>query len=225
MSGCPHCNHASEAAPAVPVMEMLRSSTTELHAAAEGHAFQSSLIKGTLPRELFARYLGQLFLVHTALERALERAAPGSPAIASVFKPHHRHSIRLAEDLRAYGLDAESQTPTPATAALIAEIERAAAAEPTALLGHFYVLEGSMNGNSFIARVVSKAYQIAPGAPGLKYLDPYGAQQRPTWQAFKDAMNACAFNERQQRTIVAAAQTMFRGISGISADMLEPAHA
>ncbi len=216
MSGCPFHNHGSQAMPTV--MEVLKTSTQALHDAAEGHRFQQSLVKGEVSREQYAAYLGQLLLVHRELESLLRAHAGEVPAIAKVVKPAQYQEPYLLEDLRFYGVDAATITALPATAALVQEIRDSAARDPLSLLGFHYVMEGSNNGNKFIAKALGRSLGLN-GIEGMKYLDPYGDQQRPLWAAFKDDMNACGFTPGQMRTLAEAAMKMFRGIGAISAEM------
>jgi heme oxygenase len=78
-----------------------------------------------------------------------------------------------------------------------------------------YVLEGSNNGNRFIARAIRKAL---PGAP-TRYLDPYGENQRPLWARFKADMEAVGFTPAEQDQIVLAAQEMFAAVGALSCEL------
>lgn len=199
-------------------MLLLRDSTTHLHSQAEGHAFQRSLVSGTVTRENYARYLQQMLLVHQALESALRAAAAKLPAVSRVVTPEQYQEPYLLEDLRYYGAPSANLQPLPSTSALINRIHSVAANTPVALLGFHYVLEGSNNGNRFIARAIRGAFKIS-GAEGVRYLDPYGDRQREVWAAFKVAMDAESFSEADSQAMVEAAKAMFEGITAISQDL------
>lgn len=216
MSGCPFHNQGSQAMPSV--MEVLKTSTQALHDAAEGHRFQQSLVKGEVSREQYAAYLGQLLLVHRELESLLRDHAEKVPAIPAVVKAYQYQEPYLIEDLRFYGVHPASITALTSTEALVNEIRDRAAKDPLALLGFHYVLEGSNNGNKFIAKALAKSFGLT-GPDGLRYLDPYADQQRPYWMAFKADMDAQGFNPGQMRVMAEAAQAMFNGIGAISAEM------
>ena len=143
------------ASAAPTVMERLRAETADLHSSAEGKDFQRRMVKGELTRDDYARWLGQMLLVHRALEAPL-RALMGSPAFAALREEQLQEPY-LLEDLDALGQDPAAVTPLPATAALVASIERAATETPLALLGYHYVLEGSNNGNRYIVRQLAPA--------------------------------------------------------------------
>jgi heme oxygenase len=173
------------------------------------------MVRGGVSREDYAAYLSQLLAVHSALERHLAARRGVDPRVAGVFSPRQLHSERLRADLGVLGGDAAASGLVPATLELVKAIEHAADSTP-ALLGYFYVLEGSMNGNKFIARALSRGLGLTT-ASGLSYLDPYGDEQRALWQSFKDAMNGATFSQSEVDRMLAAACEMFRGIGRISA--------
>jgi heme oxygenase len=176
------------------------------------------MARGALPAPSFVEYLGQLLLVHRALESALDAAAADEPAIAAVFRGEHHHAPRLEDDLIAHGGDEDELIAATATAVVIQTIERVQTERPRALLGLLYVLEGSMNGNRFIARKLAAAYGLENGR-GLRYFDPYGDEQRAVWMRFKADMDALELSVDDRDAIVDAACTMFDGISGISEEL------
>jgi len=198
------------------VMLLLKESTAAQHDAAENHPFQRALVEGRLAREAYAANLGQLLLVHRALERKLREGADELAAIGAVVTEEQYQEPYLLEDLAFFGIDPESVEPTSATAALIERIEGASAAE---ILGMHYVLEGSNNGGRYIAKKVRKAYGFEEQAPGTRYLDPYGDEQRGKWMAFKAAMDEQAFSADERAKMVAAAQGMFDGLAAIGGDL------
>lgn len=200
------------------LMERLKSETAAMHADAESHVFQKNLAKGELPRDSYVAWLGQMLLVHRALEGRLRQLRASKPNAAKAVKDAQFQEPYLLEDLAYFGADANEIEPLGATARLISTIETAYRAEPLTALGFHYVLEGSNNGNKFIARAMQKALALSPGA-GLKYLDPYGDEQRALWAAFKDDMNSVEFTPAEQDAIVGAAKAMFAGIGDLSTDL------
>lgn len=213
-----HHTEASPTAAPASIMSRLREETAELHTMAEQQPLQQSLARGTLAREDYAAYLGQLLLVHRALDLTVERLAATVPSIGRVFRSEHVQVPYLLEDLAFFGLDPAAINPTPAAAALIARIEETALREPVSLLGFHYVMEGSNNGGRFLAKAIRRSYELPEGA-GTRYFDPYGERQREVWQQFKLDMDACDFSSEEADSIVGAARIMFEGIAGISAEV------
>lgn len=200
------------------VMGRLRQETRELHAAAENHGFQRALAKGTLPRETYGQWLGQMLLVHRSLEEHFRCLSQSIPAFGKVIRDHQYKEHHLLADLRALGMNAECVEPTPACGELIRQIDRRAAKNPIALLGFHYVLEGSTNGSKFIARAAQQAYKLTPEC-GLRYLDPYGESQREKWQAFKRDMESVEFTASEADLLVEAAREMFAHIASLGTDL------
>ena len=71
-----------------------------------------------------------------------------------------------------------------------------------------------------LARSIRAAYNLDTGR-GDRYLDPYGSEQRPYWQQFKDDMNAASIAPADQDSIVDGAKAMFTAIMHISDDLEE----
>lgn len=209
---------AMMAPPIGSIMLRLRESTAELHESVEKHPFQVSIMAGSLPRQAFACFLGQMWLVHHSLEAELRQHGKSVPAIDAVVRNYQFKVDHLAADLEFYGVTPDSILPTPATQELVATIMRISGETPAALLGMHYVLEGSTNGGKFVAKRVSAAFGLA-GPDGLRYLDPYGDAQRGYWQQFKSDMDAQEFTTKQQDMLVVAAKTMFAGIGAICEDL------
>lgn len=205
-------------ATASTLMERLKLETAAMHADAESHIFQKNLAKGLLPRDAYIAWLGQMLLIHRALEARLRDLCAKNPAAAKAVKEIQHQEPYLREDLAYFGADADAIEPLAATKRLVATIEKSTAADPLTALGFHYVLEGSNNGNKFIARAMQKALALTPGA-GLRYLDPYADDQRAVWQAFKDDMNSIEFTSAQQDAIVGAAKAMFAAIGELSTDL------
>lgn len=196
------------------VMERLKAGTSDMHSLAEGRQFQRRMIKGAISRQEYLGWLGQMLLIHRALEKHLFGRLLADPLFAAVHEEQFQEPNLIA-DLAALDCDAQAMTPLPATAALIADIDRVAADEPLALLGYHYVLEGSKNGNRFIARQLVPALGLAPRR-AVRYLDPFAEAQPAKWAEFKAAMGTIPFDPAQIDLLVAAARRMFEGIGELS---------
>lgn len=201
------------------IMENLKEATAEQHRDAERRQLQREMIRGQLAPETYAAWLGQMFLVHAALwDNIAARRADHAP-LAAIVLDEGLHVGHLRADLAAFDIDAGDVAPLPSTQRAIQAIALTAESEPLSLLGYNYVLEGSMNGNQYIAR----ALQQAPGISAVSYLDPYGEAQRPSWQAYRERMNEAGFDEPQGQRIVAAAGNMFSFIAEMSDDLMREA--
>ncbi|NOS99747.1 MAG: biliverdin-producing heme oxygenase [Phycisphaerales bacterium] len=193
-------------------MELLKSSTWELHQAVEGHEFQQSLVKGVLARDRYVRFLGQMLLIHTALEKHLRNTSARWPFCQVIHNRLYREQLLLS-DLDSFGVDGRRIHAADATRSLIAEIDRLGDGNSVALLGVLYVLEGSTNGGKWIAKAARKAYNLDEA--GATYFDPYGDQQRIEWRSFKQRVDAIDLTDALKEGVVAAAREMFAALSRI----------
>jgi heme oxygenase len=196
------------------IMDLLKASTAEHHARAEHSPLQQRLVRGSVTRDEYADWLAQMLLVHRALESEIERARPLVPALRHIG-PLHAHAHRLEADLAALRPGAPAPRPLAPTQELSTAIAAAARREPAALVGFHYVLEGSMNGNRYIAVAVRKGLGLAPGHAD-RYLDPHADQQRAVWSTFRAAMGGEPFTPDQTAEIIAAAARMFDGVADVS---------
>jgi heme oxygenase len=196
-------------------MAELKTSTADAHTAVETSAFQRDLAAGRLPRELYVAYLGQLLHVHRALESRLQALLELEPEFASIVRPEQFRVELLQSDLADLGA-AGTGLPLASTAATVTKIE---STTPVGILGHHYVLEGSTNGARYFMRSVQRAYGLQDRA-GLRYLDPYGAEQPQRWAEFKRGMNERRFTAADREAMVGAARDMFEGIHRIGDELL-----
>lgn len=196
------------------IMTRLRQETSDLHSHAESRTLQRQIAKGEVERSTFAAYLGQLYLVHSALERALEGARGSHPAIAALATADRMRVPDLERDLDFYGVEPDDVSAADATRRFLSLIDAAGSSDPSALLGAFYVLEGSTNGGRFLARTLRERWGIDDA--GVAYLDPYGERQQDTWAAFKREMDAAEFEPEREDAIVDMARRTFEAIAEVS---------
>ena len=198
------------------IMEILKEATAEQHRDAERRQLQKEMVRGQLAPEIYSAWLGQMFLVHQALWESIEARRADHPPLAAIVLDEGLHVGHLRADLASFGIDADDVVSLPSSHAAVQAIALTSEADPLSLLGYNYVLEGSMNGNRFIAR----ALQQTPGITALSYLDPYGEGQRASWQAYRERMNEAGFDESQGERMVAAARDMFSFIAEMSDDLM-----
>lgn len=177
------------------------------------------MVRGTLPREAYADWLGQMLHLHRGLEDHLDRLVESHPQAASVFDDDRRKVPFLLDDLAFYQSDGTSE-PLPATRRFVALLDTLAATTPLALLGVLYVLEGSTNGARFIARRIREAYELPPEG-GAAFVDPYGEAQPSQWKAFKEAMEQLDLSEADTQVVTVAAQETFNAVEALGSDLFE----
>lgn len=201
--------------------QRLKAETQDLHDAAENHVFQRSLATGKLEPTALAAYLAQLRHIHARLDDLLQEHAAAHPSLAAAAERSTPHAPRIDRDLPVLGQTGILPRPLAPTAALLERLDTVARDRPIGLLGHHYVLEGSSNGNHFIAKVLAKRYGLTPGAPGLLYMDQHGDRQRPAWAAYKQAVDARPVTTDAAATVIAEARAMFEAVGAISVQLAD----
>lgn len=201
----------------INIMDLLRESTSGLHSDAEGQEFQRQLGTGTVHKEPYKKYLGQLYYMHDKLASLL-KANEKETHIAKVLQPHHMDNSCLQKDLAYFAETESSQTKLKATEKINAELEASAKDKPYSLLGYLYVLEGSTNGAKFMAKTLQKSLAL-PEDKGASYFDRYGDEQRPRWAKFKEDMNAVGFTEEEKAELVKSAKRMFQAFFEIGGEL------
>ena len=196
------------------IMERLKEATAVQHRNAEHRRLQRELVAGVVSPARYGAWLGQMLLLHEALWEEIARRRETEPALR-VVQDEGRHVANLRADLAALGLRPGAE-PLPATRGAVADIAAAGARDPLALLGYNYVLEGSMNGNRFIARALAPRLP----RPATTYLDPYGEEQRPVWQAYRQRMNALTLTPERAAGVVDAARGLFSRIADLSDELV-----
>lgn len=215
---------SSDASPRQPATEtpetlgsMLKSRTHDQHDAAEKHPFHAVLF-GTegqaRARDAYIRSLGQHLHVQETFEPLLRRAANESYTFRSLVRPYHFHLAALREDLSALDAAPEQIRVLPATARFVSHIEACASHDGCALLGVWYVFEGSTNGGTIIAKRVRELL-VLPTDAGTKFINPHGPLVRARWGEWKSTLDALEFDMPHRLAIVNAAQETFNAISNV----------
>jgi heme oxygenase len=200
------------------VMDALRLSTADMHTQTEGQDFQRQLGSGTVQKEQYVQYLGQLYLMHKHLGELLEKATADS-RVAAVLAPYHTDLSAVSADLQHFGVAPGSVSALAATKSLLNHMDEAGKRSPLALLGLLYVLEGSTNGAKFMAKTLRQGLDL-PEDKGASYFDRYGDKQRERWTAFKETMNKQNFDQTEIEVIVAEAKYLFQSFFEIGTELI-----
>ncbi len=179
------------------ITHRLKNDNWALHQIAERQETPGSLIKGTMPFDGYKAALVQQTMINQVLDEAINTFRESNPVFNSLIKDEQLLTQYLLEDLTHFDLDLESATPTTGTARYIEHI-KAHADQPWHLLGLHYVRLGACNGNSFVARVVRKTYELTDPNLGTRYLDPFGKEQRKGWASFKEELDSIEMDQAVQ---------------------------
>ena len=200
--------------PKSSIMQRLKAETSDLHSHAESRTLQREIAAGEVSRTAFGAYLGQLYHVHESLESALEKSRNVHPAIGALATADRMRIPDLDRDLNFFGVDRDALVAGEAAQRFSTQIGEFQDSDPVALLGGFYVVEGSTNGGRFLARALRKSWNL--DGDGLAYFDPYGDEQPQKWAAFKQQMDEASFDAAQEDAIVEMAKATFLAFAEVS---------
>jgi heme oxygenase len=206
----------------IPLTRARKEKTRDLHEVVEHHPFQQELLKGSLPRERYVAFLGEMHAIHTTLDAALATHGETSKVLRRVLANYSSQKPFLEDDLAFFGQEAASLIERtklagmkPAAEGFSQRLMRTLSENPIGLLGFLYVLEGSRNGGRVIARCVRNAYPLSDGR-GTAFLDPYGENQRERWQRFKGSLDNLVLSETDRAGVVEGARVAFLGMNELS---------
>lgn len=195
----------------MPLSAQLRALTQPQHDEAEHHPLHAVLFGSegeAKAREAYVRLLGQHLHIQEAFEPLLRRAAQADP-FRPLMREYHYHLDALREDLAALGVMPNAMRPCEATTRFVSFIRACAEHEARALLGVFYVFEGSTNGGTIIGKKMKELLGLEEGV-GTRFINPHGPLVRQRWAEWKSTIDTLAFDDVQRHAIIAAAQEAFR---------------
>ena len=202
--------------------QLLKESTSEAHRIAESKPFQRETLRGDIDLYLLKTYFVQLHTLHLTLENHFDEYPEVGKLID--WSNSFHHSKNLTNDIQSLCSQEDENQILDRTNQLVDVINQSVNTDPLTLVGFFYVLEGSMNGNRYIVRAV-RGKNSGCGC-SFDYFDPYGENQPEEWSKFKGNLEAIELDTNQESCVVNAALEMFNGIGLISdAVMTQPINA
>ena len=179
-------------------------------------------MRGDIDLYLLKTYFVQLHKLHLTLENHFD-AYPEVGKLIDWSNSFH-HSKNLTNDIQSLCSQEDENQILDCTNQLVDVINQSVNTDPLTLVGFFYVLEGSMNGNRYIVRAV-RGKNSGCGC-SFDYFVPNGENQPEEWSKFKGNLEAIELDTNQESCVVNAALEMFNGIGLISdAVMTQPINA
>ena len=208
--------------PTPKLTSRLKNDNWALHQIAERQPTPGSLIKGTMPIDDYKAVLIQQTLLNTELDQALASARTSNPTLEALISEDEYLTPYLLEDLAHFDLSADDAQPTPGVQRFIDHIS-AHKDQPWHLLGLHYVRLGACNGNTFVARVVRKAFGLN-ATDGTRYLDPFGKAQRKGWTTFKAGIDALDIDQAAQDAIFTGTRAAYVQTINLDFDVYKDAN-
>lgn len=201
--------------PAQGLMARLKAETRMAHDAAEAMAYMKELMAGELPLETYGKAVNQLGIVRAGLEEALDTC--GGAAAATVYQPYHAQSPLYQHDSKHWG--AAGEAALPATRKFLQKIAGWCTAEPAALLGALYVLEGSNMGSTIIRKRLLEVHELPAESAGFSALNPHDRELMNRWRRFAADMDSLPLSPEQKAAVIQAARDTFDAIAAIHGEV------
>lgn len=202
----------------LPISQRLKVETRALHDVAESHPFQRALAAGRISTDAYTDLLVQWYHIHHTIEPRWIADRRTEAKVRELASPERMKTARLVNDLVHFGHYPEKSNPLPATVRLTERLHDCIVTGDHELVGCWYVLEGSTNGNKFVARALARALGLTSDQ-GLSYLDAYGPKQSERWAEFKAAMDRLPLTGAATACVIAGAKRMFSGVIDIANDL------
>jgi heme oxygenase len=196
------------------LMEELKSVTSAEHARLEVAPYFEALAACRLPLESYVGLLRALAMMHCVLEPALESSV--HPGVRAVWRSEMRKVALLESDLRYFAPRAVADVKEAVEEAcgVVERVRLWTADQPVALLGCWYVLEGSTLGGTLLCRQYARNF-LFEGGKGIAYVSSYSPNVHEHWQQFQQRMNVFGPLPREREQILEAAGEFFRGIEAV----------
>ena len=166
--------------------DQLKYATRDVHQRLHGHPMTALLLSPTLSHDYYIRLLRAFYGFYTALESSV---------------PRYRSSSRVAwlrQDLYYFG-----NSKQPLLCCDIPVIRGHAA-----LLGCWYVVEGSSLGSASIYRHLHKHLGLS-AANGARFFFAYGQDTGANWRELKTLINSALLSHREQQQTINTAMQLF----------------
>lgn len=190
--------------------EYLRLATADVHRDAEGSAFVSRFVSGTLDRDTHARHLLALHPVYATLEGALERRRDDSH-LGRFHLPALWRTAAIEVDLAfLLGPGWRELQPVPAAAAYASHLSEIDRQRPLLLASHCYVRYlGDLSGGQMLRNMAAR--QLGLDGDGLRFYDfPAIADPRAFKADFRARLDALPLADGDREAMVDEARAAFR---------------
>ena len=201
--------------PPTDLMTRLRTETRGPHDQIEALPFHQNLARGALHRDEYHALLEVLLMIHTTQEE-LRASAPRR--IQELSAPLLRLSPFLeadCQDARDLGTHPTCSAPEVQARRYLNALRFQVVQTPLVLLGHLYVLHGSLLGGLQLRPLFVEALNWPPEK--MRYFGGLGPQVPAAWRQFREQMNQAAFSPADEDRIVTAATDAFEELIHIYA--------
>ena len=192
----------------------LREGTKPSHSTAENTAFMKCFLKGVIDKNVFRKFLADLYFVYSALETELQRHQH-HPIIGLVYFPELHRADCLVQDLTFYyGPQWRSELkPSPAAQVYLERIQTISKSDPSLLLAHAYTrYMGDLSGGQALKSIIRLALNLPP-QEGTRLYEfatlPTPEARRSFKERYRQALREVPVDENTTQRIVEEANRAF----------------
>lgn len=191
----------------IPLMTELRNATQAIHEKIHGLDYFKSINDSSLSSAQYANHLHALAIVWCSLEHQI--AAGDHKNLTALAGCMTSKWPALEHDLKNLGNQSINGAVLARALDIVSDLLFRSAENPNAIIGHAYVMQGSMNGAYALRKNVIAALG---NDKSVRYLDAGGAEFKQQWSAFAQMADALVLSADDRYAIVAAAQEIFAGL-------------
>lgn len=201
----------------------LRDATAEAHADAEGSAFVTNLMEGSLDVRAFTFLHAQLHVIYEAFEATLHAHYLDHPLVRSLDdrRLDRRAAVRADLEHLHPGFEealATGDLPVVPATRRYADLLRDEHTAERVLANHYVRYLGDLSGGQAIARLVARNYGVAP--EGLGFYAFEGINKPKVYKdEYRARLNALEIDEATRSRLLAAAVEAFEMNRAVFADL------
>lgn len=195
-----------------PLSVQMREGSQAEHTAAEGSNFLEELLGGRVNQQGYADYLHRYLGIYRVLEELGREHSAQNTVAAALIDPVLDREEPIARDLTYWSngaLDASSPLASPATDAYIARLQEVGS-NPLAYVAHHYTRYlGDLSGGQVIGRMLTRAFETAPGEGVDFYEFPTIEKVKLYKDAYRTNLDSLALTPEQEAEVVAEVKIAF----------------
>lgn len=199
--------------------KLIDASTLHLRAAMAGHPFVSALTEGELPKEAYAEFLCQSYLVYHVLENHLRALRARRADVRTIVEDCRFMECNLRHDIAFFRRTPCGVRPLPATRRFTMAIDQMGRQRPLGVLGVHYAMECCREEAEDAADRLVERFQF-PTGKGVAYLHPQNGRRAALWHRFCQCLDDNGWSDEEVCDILEGVRTGYEGRLAIATDIV-----
>lgn len=194
-----------------PLLEQLRTASRPLHEDNKSLPYFQEMLQGRIRLECYVTHLRAMAVILAAFESGLSRS--DNPHLILLRRDYRPKLRLLQQDLLHFRRRIIPDVGRAMESALTiaADIRLKCMENPVALIGHFYVLEGSSQGARLLVPHIQEGLGLDDNH-GLAYLTGHGHSSEGEWWDHAERLNRIPLEAEEREAAVNSAVDLFQGL-------------